>query len=35
VVNRGGELTGEVRLTGEEGISSFEEAVNRLSGPGG
>lgn len=35
VVNRGEELTGEVRLTGEEGISSFEEAVNRLSGPGG
>ena len=34
VVNRGGELTGEVRLTGEEGIASFEEAVNRLSGPG-
>ena len=34
VVNRGGELTGEVKLTGEEGISSFEEAVNRLSGPG-
>lgn len=35
VVNRGGELTGDVKLTGEEGISSFEEAVNRLSGPGG
>ena len=35
VLNRGGELTGEVKLTGEEGISSFEEAVNRLSGPGG
>ena len=35
VVNRGGELTGEVKLTGEEGISSFEEAVSRLSGPGG
>ena len=35
VVNRGGELTGEVKLTGEEGISSFEEAVTRLSGPGG
>ena len=34
VVNRGGELTGEVKLTGEEGISSFEEAVTRLSGPG-
>ncbi len=35
VVNRGGELTGDVRLTGEEGISSFEEAVTRLSAPGG
>ena len=35
VLNRGGELTGEVKLNGEEGIASFEEAVGRLSGPGG
>ena len=35
VLNRGGELSGEVKLTGEEGIASFEEAVSRLSGPGG
>ena len=35
VLNRGGELTGDVKLTGEEGIASFEEAVGRLSGPGG
>lgn len=34
VLNRGGELSGEVKLTGEEGIASFEEAVSRLSGPG-
>jgi protein-disulfide isomerase len=35
VLNRGGELTGDVKLTGDDGIASFEEAVSRLSGPGG
>ncbi len=35
VLNRSGELTGEVKLTGEEGIASFEAAIERLSGPGG
>ena len=32
VLNRGGELTGEVKLGGGDAIASFEEAVNRLSG---
>lgn len=35
VLNRGGELTGDVKLTGDDGIASFEEAIGRLSGPGG
>ena len=35
VLNRGGELSGDVKLSGEDAIASFEEAVTRLSGPGG
>ena len=32
VLNRGGELSGEVKLTGDDGIASFEEVVSQLSG---
>ncbi len=35
VLNRPSELSADVKLNGEDGIASFEEAVNRLSGPGG